>query len=139
MGRPRHATDDAERVTLRLDPDLAGRLRVLAASQKRAMSALAEEAIGDYLVKAEKAWASLRKAEPPRKGKESREKFKGPHWSPEAVRRELARLKLPQAALAEALGIRPALLSLWLCTRGIPSHRQEPITMALKELRKTMP
>lgn len=136
MGRPRHATDDAERVTLRLDPDLAERLKVLAARQKRAMSALAEEAIGDYLVEAEKAWAALRKAEPPRKGKGTRGKFKGPHWSPEGVRRELARLKLPQAALAEALGVRPALVSLWLCTRGIPSHRQEAISQAFMELRK---
>ena len=136
MARPRQSPQDAERLTLRLDRKLAERVRVLAARQKRAMSAIAEEALALYIGHAERAWregslgdsAGLASRVPAPKEPAT--------WTKDSVRQELARLDATQAELAGLIGIGPSLLSLWLGERGIPFKRQAEITAALKILRR---
>jgi len=135
MGRPRHAVADAERLTIRLAPELAERIRVLAARQKVAISTIVEEAVSQHLDQAEAAWerkrmASRRKLENPT----SRQARALP-WSPDSIRNELSARGLRQADLARALEVSPALLSLWLRDRGIPVHRQDAISEAFTRIR----
>ena len=136
MARPRQSPENAERLTIRLESKLAERLRVLAARQKRAMSALAEEALGLYIRHAERAWREGIGNHP----EAFSERVPGPKtsatWSPDQVRQELIRLDATQAELAAILDIGPALLSLWLGPRGIPFRRQEGLTEAIRKLRR---
>lgn len=135
MGRPRHSVAEAERLTIRLAPELAERLRVLAARQKVAMSAIAEVAIAGYLDRTEAKWE--RRDATSKRGMECHRpnEIKGLQWTPEAVREELSNLGLRQADLARAMQVAPALLSLWLSRRGIPAHRQNAISRALARMR----
>lgn len=136
MARPRQSPENAERLTLRLNRKLAERVRVLAARQKRAMSAIAEEALGLYIGHAEKAWKEgLRGGSGNIAGRVPGPK-ESPTWTTEEVRQELIRLDATQAELAGLLDIRPSLLSLWLGERGIPFRRQAEVTLALQKLRR---
>jgi len=136
MARPRQSPENAERLTIRLNRELAERVRVLAARQKRAMSAIAEEALGLYIGHAEKAWKEGLQSSPGGLAGRVPAPKESPTWSADAVRQELVRLGTTQAELAGLLEIRPSLLSLWLGERGIPFRRQAEMTVALQKLRK---
>lgn len=135
MGRPRHAVADAERLTIRLAPELAERIRVLAARQKVAISTIVEEVVSQHLDHAEAAWERKRAAS--RRNREGLEagQIHALQWSPDSIRHELVARGLRQADLARALDVSPALLSLWLRGRGIPAHRQDAISEAFTRIR----
>lgn len=138
MGRPKHSQTDPERLTIRLDPALAERLRVLAARQRRSMSAIAEEALACFLPQAERSQrAKGRKAEPGEPSKRVPEPTAWEVWTAEDIRRELVLLDATQAELASLLGVRPSSLSLWLGKRGIPFLRQRSLTAAIQKLRRS--
>lgn len=135
MGRPRHSVADAERLTIRLTPELAERVRVLAARQKVAISTIVEAAVNLHLGRAEAAWE--KKCLASRRGRETARSSPNHSipWTPETIRQELAVLGLRQADLARSLEVSPSLLSLWLKDRGIPVHRQDAISEAFTRLR----
>lgn len=135
MGRPRHAVADAERLTVRLAPDLAERIRVLAARQKVAISSIVEEAVSQHLDHAEAAWERKRKASRREPENPTARQTHALPWSPDTIRHELSARGLRQADLARALEVSPALLSLWLRDRGIPVHRQDAISEAFTRIR----
>lgn len=135
MGRPRHSVTDAERLTIRLAPELAERVRVLAARQKVAISTIVEDAVSLHLGRAEAAWEKKRVGSQRERKTKSVSAIRSIHWSPETIRGELIALGLRQADLARALDVSPALLSLWLRDRGIPVHRQDAISEAFLRLR----
>ena len=138
MGRSRSSSAEPERLTIRLDPTWAERLRVLAARQRRSMSDLAEEALSLYLPQAERALKT-----PGRKAsaEDLSSQVHGPEaleiWTPASVKRELVLLDATQTELAAFLGIRPSSLSLWLKQRGIPFARQRDLTVAIRKLRRS--
>lgn len=134
MARPRHSPEDPDRLTIRIDPKLALRVRVLAVKQKRAISAVVEDALSHYIREAEKAWEAGADIHPIK----SPTLKTGSTWTAEQVRQELVRLGSSQAALAEELGVRASLLSLWLGRRGIPFNRQPELTKAIQALRKRL-
>lgn len=135
MGRPRHAVADAERLTVRLAPELAERIRVLAARQKIAISTIVEEAVSQHLDQAEAAWERKRIASRRERDAHNPRQVRALPWSPDSIRHELSVLGLRQADLARALEVSPALLSLWLRDRGVPTHRQDAISEAFTRIR----
>ena len=134
MARPRHSPEDPDRLTIRIDPKLAMRVRVLAAKQKRAISAVVEEAISHYIREAERAWEAGTDLHPIK----SPTPKSGSTWTAEQVRQELVRIGASQAMLAEELGVRASLVSLWLGRRGIPFDRQQELTKAIQALRRRL-
>ncbi|MBI3130331.1 MAG: hypothetical protein HYZ13_03150 [Acidobacteria bacterium] len=135
MGRPLHSPKKADRMTLRIDPKLSERIRVLAARQKRSESAVVEEMIKACLPMAESAWAQLGLKGATQGSKAPKLPNRGDVWTSEMVRAELSDIGAKQSELAGLMGISQPTISLWLGHRGIPDGKQKDLSKALSKLR----
>lgn len=135
MGRPRHSDSDPARATVRIGKDVAERLRVLAARQKRSTSSIVEEMVTMCLPAFEMAWKQRKST--PHKAAVPTKRLRYPAtWDAKSIRAALANLGIPQYALASLLKVSAPTLSLWLGERGVPAHRQKDITKAITALEK---
>ena len=126
MVRPKRG-DDWVPLTVRLAPDAARRLRVAAARRGITQGRLLDEILLAHLPPAD-----------PLPSPEARRHPDGEPLTAEGLRREMGRLGLTQAALAEVLKIGQKSVSEWFSRGRIPLQRHETIRKILVEARKVM-